>query len=207
MDILRFIKIKKMDVWDYARYKYQFSFIDVIKYETNIMYEEFIFADKNEEELKCLDYYYPAIVCSIRTIELFFLMAVSIKTTKDEDKKMESQKIYFSGLLKLFSKYWGAENEKLSDNLEKINKIRNDFLYHPKASKLKKETFDFLINNPTELKKIITGKRFELRKQLYKKKYLELEKLKNEIIQSTIHYIKSTIEDGFNPKATAVRYK
>lgn len=207
MNIIRYLRIRNLDIYDYNSYKYKFSLIDIVKYETNVMYREFLYADKKEEELKYLGYYYPAAICSIRTVESFLRMAISIKTTIKDDEAIEKQ--HFSELLNTFTKYWGAENEKLKDNLKQINTIRNDILYHPKASKIKKESFEILLKNKStkEFIKLMKQKDFEFRDGFYKKKYTELEKLKNEIIYSTIDYIKSTIEDGFNPKATAIRYK
>ena len=209
MNILNYLKIRNMDIYDYNSYKYKFSLIDITKYDTNVMYREFLYADKKEEELKFLGYYYPAAVCSIRTIEAFLRTVISLKTTIQEDENENIEKKHFSELLSTFTKYWGAKNEKLTDNLKLINTIRNDILYHPKASKIKKESFEILLKNKStkEFIKLMKQKDFEFRDGFYKKKYTELEKLKNEIIFSTIHYIKSTIEDGFNPKATAVRYK
>lgn len=207
MNIIKYLKIKKMDLYDYNSYKYKFNLIDIVKYETNVMYREFLYADKNEEELKCLGYYYPAAICSIRTIETFLRTVISLKTSINEDEKIE--KSYFSGLLELFKKYWGAENKKLNDNLKTINIMRNEILYHPKASKIKKESFEMLLKNKStkEFIKSMKQKDFDATDAFYKKKYEELEILKKEIINSTIYHIKSRIEDGFNPKATAIRYK
>lgn len=195
-----------MDLYDYNSYKYEFSLIDIVKYETNVMYREFLYADKNEEELKWLGYYYPASISSIRTIETFLRTVISLKTNIKEDKNVESA--HFSRLLELFKEYWGADNKKLNDNLKTINTMRNEILYHPKASKIKKVSFEMLLHKPTkEFLKLMKQKDFEFIDGFYKRKYKELEILKKEIIFGVIHHIKSRMEDGFNPKATVVRYK
>jgi hypothetical protein len=192
MNLIKYIKIKNMTLEKYNLYKYSLNLIDFYNPYTNVTRSEFLYSDKTEEELICLNYYYPACLCTIRTIECFLRTAISLKTKTTENKSIEGQNL--SQLFPLIEKHWGNDIN-LKGEFRKINDIRNDILYHPKGSKLFEQTWTKSNMSQKKLFTQLINNQSVILDENYKIIYIDIQELKKKIISVLLSKIKEEFPD------------